>query len=229
MKREQIARALGETELFGSLDKEALNALANRVSARAYGDSQYIFWQGDSSETMFLLVEGSVRITVVGEDGAKMVLATLEAPATFGELSLLDGGARSASVETVGQAAVLVITRETVFQLMREHEVLVAQFFQGFGSMVRRLTGQAADFVFLDLAGRVAKALHALASRRGAPEGPIDISLTQSDLAQMVGGSRESINRILQRFQEKGYVTLEQRRLVVRDLDGLAQRAGGGS
>ena len=100
---------------------------------------------------------------------------------------------------------------------------------QSMGRVLRRLTEQASDLVFLDLHGRVAKLLVNIADRRGvalAPGLELDLQLTQSDLARMVGGSRQSVNQILRSFERRGYLDIDGRKVIVKEAEQLKRRAG---
>jgi CRP-like cAMP-binding protein len=111
---------------------------------------------------------------------------------------------------------------------MREHPSLSDALLRSLGGIVRRLTEQASDLVFLDLHGRVAKILLALAEERGERHGDemhLDLHMTQSDLAGMVGGSRQSVNQILRNFERRGYVDFHGRAVVVKRADLLRRRA----
>ena len=170
-----------------------------------------------------------VKVFVTSERGDEMVLTTLHPPEVFGELALIDGGPRSASAEALEPAAALVLTRPTLLELLAQHPPLTDSLLRSLGAVLRRLTEQTSDLVFLDLHGRVAKLLLNLASEQENEEGEIvdlDLHMTQSDLAGMVGGSRQSVNQILQYFQGRGYIELDGRRVKLLRPDLLRRRAG---
>lgn len=228
MRTEAIASVLRESELFSGLSDATVARIAERTVPRHYARNQPVVLEGDAGESMFVVAEGTLKVTVVSPEGDEMVLTTFGPGDTFGELSLLDGGPRSASVYATEPSTLLALTRSTVLDLVGEDRALADRLFARLGALVRRLTGQAADLVFLDLDGRVAKALCDLAQRHGEPTGDelvVDLSLTQSDLAQMVGGSRQSVNQSIKALERDGLVTLDRRRLVVHDLDALEARA----
>jgi CRP-like cAMP-binding protein len=157
-----------------------------------------------------------------------MVLVTLGPSAVFGELPMIDGGLRSASAAAVESTTLLTLTRVSLLDALRDSPELVDRMLRSLGSMVRRLTDQAADLVFLDLPGRVAKLLLALAEERGTSETDgrtLDLGMTQTDLANMVGGSRQSVNQVLRSFERLGYLELEGRRIVIRERALLQRRA----
>jgi CRP/FNR family transcriptional regulator, cyclic AMP receptor protein len=229
MNAEAAAGLLGSTDLFKNLDPPVLDQLARSVTFRNYRRGHLIFAQGEPGDSLFVISEGLVKVFVTSEEGEDMVLVTLRPPETFGELALIDGGLRSASAEAVEPTTALILSRGTLIELLQGHPTLAQALLSSLGGLVRRLTEQAADLVFLDLHGRVAKLLLTLAEERGRREGQevlLDLQVTQSDLAAMVGGSRQSVNHILHAFQRRGYLEIEGRRIALKDLKALAKRAG---
>jgi CRP/FNR family transcriptional regulator, cyclic AMP receptor protein len=228
VKPEQAAAYLKETRLFRDLEPAALARLADRAIERTYKKGQLIFYQGDPAEALFVVIEGRVKVVVVNENGDEMVLVTLQPVDVFGEVALIDGEPRSASAETLEPTRVLVLTRATFLETLRESPAMTESLLRSLGAVLRRLTEQTADLVFLDLHGRVAKLLLGLAEKAQTTEegAELDLHLTQSDLASMVGGSRQSVNQILKSFERRGYVVLEGRKLILKAPELLRKRAG---
>jgi CRP/FNR family transcriptional regulator, cyclic AMP receptor protein len=223
------ANILMQTELFGHLDRSTLDATAPNWSTRTYQRGEIVFNQGDRGDAIYVLVEGVAKVFLTSEDGDQMVLVTLRPPATFGELALVDGLPRSASVEALERLTVLVLSRRAWGELVEQHPELRAGLLTSLGALLRRLTDQASDFVFLDLQGRVAKVLVTSAEERGerTPDGiALDLNMTQGDVARMVGGSRQAVNQILGSLASRGYLELHGRTIVIRDLEPLRRRAG---
>ena len=228
MRVEQAVALLGRTGLFTGLDEPSLTRLAERSVERFYRKGQMVFHQGDPGESLFIINAGLVKVYVSSEEGDEMVLVTLRAPETFGELSLIDEGSRSASAQTLERTSLLSLSRTMLLEAMRENPSLSAALLRSVGGLVRRLTEQASDLVFLDLHGRVAKLLLGLADERGDASGAdivLDLHMTQSDLAGMVGGSRQSVNQILRTFERRGYLEIHGRQVVMKQPDLLRRRA----
>jgi CRP/FNR family cyclic AMP-dependent transcriptional regulator len=225
---DDAAAVLRETPLFAGLTEDALGELVKRLVRKTFRRGRPLFHQGDPGDSLYVLVEGSVSVVVSSESGDRMVLTTLYAPDVLGEISLLDGGSRSASAEAVEETTALVLSRAAFLDLVREHPPLVDQLLRSLGALVRRLSEQAADFVFLDLGGRVAKVLLRLAEDLDRPSDdvPVEVAIPQYRLAEMAGGSRQSVNQILQSFQQRGYVELHGRRILLCQPEALARRAG---
>ena len=229
MSSAQIADTLTRTQLFGELSREVLEELANKFVERSFKKGQLVFHQGDPGDALFVVAEGLLKVFVTSEEADEMVLATLRPPEVFGELALVDGGPRSATAEAMEPVTLLVLTRTAFFEQLRAHPLITDSVFKMMATVLRRLTGHTADLVFLDLHGRVAKLLLALGEDEGQKIGEdigLDLHLTQTDLAGMVGGSRQSVNQILRSFERRGYLELQGRKIVLKNPELLRRRAG---
>jgi CRP/FNR family cyclic AMP-dependent transcriptional regulator len=229
MRIEARVELLRRTRLLAGLSEPTLRALAEQSVERPFPRHSRLFHQGDPGTGLFVLVSGLVKVVVTSEGGEEMVLVTLGPGEALGELSIVDGGPRSASAEALEPTAALVITRPVLLDLATRDRSLTDALLQALGGLLRRLTEQASDLVFLDLPGRMAKLLAGLAAERGSetPDGiELDNNLTQSDLAGMVGASRQSVNQILQGFARRGYLQVRGRRILIHRLDLLRRRAG---
>ena len=229
MNRDTILDALRSSQVFGSLDQTALGELASVCVPRSFRRDQFLCYQGDPGDSLFVLVDGLVKITVASERGDEMVLATLGAGDVLGELSVIDPGPRSASAVAVQPTSALVINRSALLTAMQQSPALLDALLHTLGAMVRRLTEQATDLVFLDLAGRIAKLLVQRAERQS--DDPthrlaVDLHLTQTELAQMVGASRPAVNRVLQGLVARGVITVDGRTIEIVDAPALRRRAG---
>jgi CRP-like cAMP-binding protein len=223
------ATLLAATRLFAGLDEETLGRLAERSTLRRYRRGQVIFAQGDPGDSLFVVASGRVKVMVGSAEGEEMVLATLGPHETFGELALVDGGERSATVEVIEATDLLVLTRTAFFDLLHQRPALVDGLLSMLGALIRRLTDQMSDMVFLDLNGRVAKLLLSLAADHGVPGegGPlIDLPFTQTEIAHMVGGSRQSVNQILRAFEGAGYIEVSGHTLRLLRVEALRRRSG---
>jgi CRP-like cAMP-binding protein len=224
-----LLELLATTDLFRHFSRSALEILAPRFLERTYLKGQVLFHEGDPGNSLWVLVTGLVKVSVASSKGDEMLLVTLAPPETFGELSLIDGSPRSATVEVVETSRVLILGRDVWSSLMRDDPAFTEAVLTSVAQMVRRLTDQTSDFAFLDLHGRVAKLIAGFADDRGRPiDGGLmlDLHLTQADLARMVGGSRQSVNQILRALEERGYVELQRQSIVVKKLEALRRRAG---
>jgi CRP-like cAMP-binding protein len=229
MPVEEAVGLLKRTRLLGELDEATLSELARTVTQRSFRKGHIIVNQGDPGDSLFVVAEGLIKVFVTSEDGGEMVLVTLRPPDVFGEVAVLDEGPRSASAQALEASRVLVLARSSFLDLVAQRPELAEVLLRSLGGVIRRLTEQAADLVFLDLHGRVAKLLLSLAERESedaAAGTRLDLNLTQSDLAGMVGGSRQSVNQILHLFERRGFVDLDGRSVAIKDAAALRRRAG---
>jgi CRP-like cAMP-binding protein len=224
---DQATEVLRGVPLFAVLGEDGLTAASRAGSTRTYGAGQIICHQGDPGDRLYVILHGLVKVVFTSERGNEIVLRTLGDAEVFGELALLDGSPRSASVVAVESTLVFMLLRERLLELMRQHPRLGDEFLRMLGHLVRRLTEQAGDLVFLDLPGRLAKLLLQLVDQHGAAGGGavLDRGLTQSDLAAMIGASRPAVNRALQSLAARGYLSVHGQAITLRDVEGLRRRA----
>jgi CRP-like cAMP-binding protein len=222
----KIASLLAEVELFGELDDGTLLAIADRARPRVVERGQVLFWQDEPGESMFVLLEGAVKLVVSSRDGGLVELARLVAPASFGELAVLDGGPRSATAEAVERSTLLAITRAEVLRLVHAEEHVAEALLRLLGTMVRRTTRQVTDLALLSLPGRVAAKLLELADPVG--EGPLRTRrFTQVELATMVGAARQSVNQALKALEARGFIRTAGHAVEILDHQSLRRLAGG--
>ena len=158
-----------------------------------------------------------------------MLLATLGPFDVVGELSVIDGGVRSASVVALKPTTGIVIGRAPLIAFMQRSPELLDVLLRSMGALIRRLTERATDLVFLDLAARVAKLLLREAERRSGEQRQgalVDLGLTQTELAQMVGASRPAVNRVLQSLAARGSISINGHEIIINNPTALRRRAG---
>lgn len=216
--------------LFARMSDAMLDELAQSMRSRRYRNSETIFHQDDPGDSLHLVIEGAVKIVLpsaAGEDPA--ILATLRPGDFFGALALLDGAPRSASAIAMGATRTLVLRREVFLTLVDFDAELRRALLAALAAEIRSTTDQVHDLQFLDLPARLARRLlrHAeRAAASGSAAGRVPWPYTQTELAGMVGGSRQSVNRLLGEFTERGLIRIERDTLVVLDPAGLEGVAG---
>ncbi len=220
--------SLGRCPLFIGCDIDLLRTLAGRLRLRRFRRNEVIFHQGDAGDTLHIIASGSVKIVLPSAEGDEAIIATLQPPDFFGELALLDSQPRSATATAVEPTETLALSRSVFLELVNAHDQLRDALLAALVRELRRLTGHVEELHFLDLAGRLAHRLAQLAHEK-APSGSGEVSLdwpyTQSDLAAMIGGTRQSVNKLLGSLIADGLVRLERDSLVVMDPEALAERA----
>lgn len=229
MHVDAIIETLRHTAIFGHLNEQHLTELSHRCRVRRYRRGQYLWYQGDPGDYLVVIADGLVKVTASTSRGDEMVLATCGPPDEIGQLALLDQGPRSASAITMEPTTAIVIERTALLELLRHSPETVDALLRSMGGLIRRLTDRAADLAFLDLTGRVAKLLLTYGAQQAA-EAPADagrvrLDMTQTELAQMVGGSRQAVNRVLQDLAGRGHIRFEGRAVIILDRARLARRA----
>jgi CRP-like cAMP-binding protein len=228
---EPLARdALAACRLFSGLDDRAMELVANALRVRRFRRGEVIFHAGDPGDSLFIVAAGSVKITVTSEDGAEpAILTTIGRGGFFGELALLDGAPRSATAAAADAVETLVLRRDAFDRLVDTEVGLRRTLLGALAGEIRRLTAQVEDLHFLDLPGRLAR--HLLREIDGDDDRPtsnearLPWPYTQGELASMIGGSRQSVNRLLADFVDQGLLRFDGDELVVPDPRRLAAAA----
>ncbi len=226
-----IARdALRACRLFAGVDERSLDVCLGALRARRFKRGEVIFHLGDPGDSLFVIVSGSVKILVPADDGGDAaILTTIEAGGFFGELALLDGTARSASAVALDPVSALVLHRRAFETVIDREPTLRRALLAALAAEIRRLTAQVEDLHFLDLPGRLAQhLLRRIADGDGrvpSAEVRLDWPFTQTELAGMIGGSRQSVNRLLAEFVDDGLLRFDGDALVVPDPRRLAAAA----
>jgi CRP/FNR family cyclic AMP-dependent transcriptional regulator len=226
--------ALHSCPLFAGLDDATLTLCADAMRGRRFRRGEVVFHVEDPGDALFVVTSGEIKIVLPSEEGAEpVILTTLGRGGFFGELALLDGRPRSASAIAVRAAEALVLRRDTFDRLVDAEPALRRAMFASLTGEIRRLTGQIADLHFLDLPGRLARHLLRMggvepdsdALMRSDPPEPIRLAwpYTQSELAGMIGGSRQSVNRMLSDFVDEDLLRFEGNELVIPDPGRLAR------
>ena len=223
------ATGLGQAPLFAALDEEAAAALRASMTELRLARGKVLFNEGDQGDRLYVVTEGKVKLGRTSPDGRENLLAVLGPGEMFGELSLFDPGPRTATVTAVTDAALIGLGHDDLKPLLAERPEVAAHLLAALARRLRRTNEAMADLVFSDVPGRVAKALLDLAKRFGVQsEDGLHVThdLTQEELAQLVGASRETVNKALADFAARGFLRLEARAVVILDIERLSRRAG---
>ena len=219
-----LADALRRTNLLGSVPDADLAALAAASRVRGFRRGQIVCALGDPADTLIVVVSGRVKVAVRSADGGELILSAVGPGGTLGELSVADGGPRSADVETLEDSRLLFVPRERVQDICSRVPAAAQALTTSVAATLRRLTEATSDLVFLDLPRRVAKALLSQ-PRDGA--GVICPQLTQEQLAHHAAGTRQSVNAALRGFERRGWIAVDGRAVTVRQPEMLARFADG--
>jgi CRP-like cAMP-binding protein len=211
---------LRQGPLFNALDDEAADALRASMTESRLRRGDVLFHEGDSGDKLYIVTDGKVKLGRSSSDGRENLLAILGPGQMFGELSLFDPGPRSATVTAVTDTQFLSLSHEDLLRWLEGRPAVARGLLLQLASRLRKANDVAADLVFSDVPGRVAKALLDLADRVH-----VHHDLTQEELAQLVGASRETVNKALADFASRGWLRLEPRSVVIMDIERLRRRA----
>ena len=220
---------LAGAPLFAALEAEAAAALRASMSQIALDRGSVLFSEGEPGDRLYVVTDGKIKLGATSNDGRETLLGVLGPGEMFGELSLFDPGPRTATASALTDARLLGLGHDDLTPWLTGRPEVALSLLQALAQRLRRTNEAMADLVFSDVPGRVAKALLDLASRFGQaqPDGSILVThdLTQEELAQLVGASRETVNKALADFQNRGWISLEPRNVTVLDVGRLTRRA----
>jgi len=213
--------------IFLGLDSAAADALRSSMSLVKLRKGQSLFKEGDDGDNLYVVSNGKVKLGTKSPDGRENLLMILGPGDMFGELSLFDSGPRTATATAVTDSKLLTLGQDKVIPWVKEHPEVSLQLLARLASRLRRTNEVVGDLVFSDVPGRVAKALIDLGVKFGEkrPEGLfVNHDLTQEELAQLVGASRETVNKALADFAQRGWLRLEARSVMILDYERLLKR-----
>jgi CRP-like cAMP-binding protein len=218
-----ISDVLRRTDLFRSVPAGEIEAIVAAARLRTFRRGQVVFTTGDPGDSLLVVLSGRVKVVARSVDGDELTLAIVQPGSVFGELSVTDGGPRSADAEALEESRLLVVPREAVQDVCSRVPSVALALANSIAATLRRLTEEASDLVFLDLPRRVAKVL--LAQPRDG-DGNIRQKMNQEQLAHQVGGSRQSVNIALRGFERRGWIEVHGRAVTVKEAAALGRFVG---
>ena len=216
---------IADVPLLARLPEAERRALASRGVVRTYPDGALIFQEGGPGDSLHIVMEGAIRIALLSPSGEEATVAVLGPGEFVGHLALLDGRPRSASAIASGETRTLVVWREDFLRWLSEHPASTLALLETLSLLLRHTDEVLADLAFLGLAQRLAKRLVDLVTADQAqaesPDESLVLSMTQRELASMLGVSRESVNKQLNVLARKGWVSLGRGTVTVLNVDAL--------
>ncbi|MBS6101696.1 MAG: Crp/Fnr family transcriptional regulator [Actinomyces sp.] len=219
---------ISQVPLFEGLDEAQQNSLRSKMGQTTLRRGEVLFEEGEPGNRLYIITEGKVKLGHTSMDGRENLLAVLGPGEIIGELTLFDPGPRSTTATAVSPVTLLHLDHADLNAILDTNPTMGKHMLRALARRLRRTNESLADLVFSDVPGRVAKALLDLADRFGTPaEDGVHVphDLTQEELAQLVGASRETVNKSLADFVSRGWIHLEGRAVTLLDVDRLARRA----
>jgi CRP-like cAMP-binding protein len=215
--------------LFGQLPPAVIEHLGSYIKRRALPRGAAIFAKGDPGSGLMGVLAGSVKISVPSADGRDIVLNIIHEGEIFGEIALLDGHPRTADATAMTDCELMVIERRDFIPFLRGQPDLTMQIIETLCTRLRRTSEQVQDVTFLNLPTRLAKALLRLVADAEGPASTRKVTITQREISQIIGRSRESTNKQLRIWVKQGWIRLERGAVTVLRRDRLAEAAAEGS
>lgn len=218
---------LGRSLIVKALDLQTQQELATYAHIKSYEAGEVIFNAGSPGLSLIAIAEGKARVEVVTATGRDIILSELRKGDVFGEIALLDGGARSATVRASTRCTLVLLERSAVIGVLKRDPLFSIKLIELLCRRVRRSDERMMEIGFLNLPTRLARLILRLSEEPPfSKEKPTSrLSNSQSDLAKMIGNTRENVNRCLRKWQDLGHVALSDGWLVILDRQSLSELA----
>jgi CRP/FNR family transcriptional regulator, cyclic AMP receptor protein len=217
-------RLLGECVLFRGFAAAERHVLFSRIRVRTFAAGETIFLMGSPGDTLMAVLSGNVRISVPSPEGRELVLAILFPGEVFGEIALLDGKQRTADATAITKCSLAVLERREILSFFERHPAAWSNIVNVLCDRLRRTDEHLTEVAFLQLPARLAKALLRGVSGDGRPltgEGANQIQLSQRELGNLVGAARESVNKCLRGWQDKGIISIKGGVITIKNRTAL--------
>jgi CRP/FNR family transcriptional regulator len=225
---DNAGEVLRRAPLFEALDEDGTRELRQTMSQLRLHRGERLFDEGDGGDSLYVVLDGKMKLTRAAADGRENLLSVIGPGEMFGELSLFDPRPRTSSASAVTEVTLAVLLHDALLPLLAKRPEISLHLMRALVQRLRRANDVTADLVFTDVPGRVAKALLDLADRFGqqTDEGlQVHHDLTQEELAQLVGASRETVNKALADFAARGWLHISARSVLIVDSERLRKRA----
>ena len=210
--------------LFGKLSTSEIDSLIGYTRVEQYPAGREIFGKGSPGQSLMAVLRGSIKISSLSSDGKEVVFRIINAGEIFGEIAALDGEERSADAAAMTDCALLVLNRRDFLRMLENRADLCMILLRTLCRSLRRTSEQVEDVTFRHLESRVAKALLQLAESvglHGVQSKSVELHVSQRELGAIAGGSRESVNKILQSWHRQGLIDLGKASILIHDIDVL--------
>jgi CRP-like cAMP-binding protein len=227
---EERERLLRGSYMFRELAPPLLHRLAQLCHVRSLPEGTVLFQQGDEGDALYGVVSGLIRIAVAGEGGKELTLGLMEPGDVFGEIALLDGLTRTAGAQAAEDSVLLVVQRAHFLQMLEAEPALARHIIELLCERLRINTDRITEYAFLNLHARLARKIEALAIAHGQHGNDglrIALQLSQTELAQMLGVTREAVNKQLKSWSQAGVLRVERGVITVCDMRALAAAGRG--
>ncbi|MBL8398459.1 MAG: Crp/Fnr family transcriptional regulator [Candidatus Accumulibacter sp.] len=207
-------KLLEQIDLFAGLGEAQTANLYQRARSRSFAANSIVVHEGDDGSGLFVVQSGSLKVFLTDQNGREVTLSLLDPGDYFGELALLDGAPRSASVMAVTRSELLQLPRSAFLAMLDEHPACMQAVIRNLVARIRLLTENVRSLALSNVFGRISRIFNTLAVEKDGLR-VIERRLTQQELANIIGASREMVNRILRDLVAGGYIEIDQHRLIL--------------
>jgi CRP-like cAMP-binding protein len=205
--------------LFSELSDADITSLGRLASRRRYPKDTVVFFENEEGDFFFMIVEGRIKVTILGDDGREIILSMLGPGDFFGEMALLDNEPRSATAIAVEESELLSLHRTDFQGTIGDNPAISAALIKVLSTRLRRANHQISTLALLDVYGRVARVILDMAREEGRrlKDGRIAFRrATHQEIANRIGTTRETVTRMLKDLERQGLVKIEGRELVLQ-------------
>jgi CRP/FNR family cyclic AMP-dependent transcriptional regulator len=223
-----VDEVLGQSGLFQGLSEEAVQPVLSRLETLNLPRGRVVFNEGEPGDSLYIVLSGKIKVGRRAADGRQNLIAVMGPSDMVGELSLFDPGPRTATATAVTDTRLARLRKQALRPWLNNRPEIAEQLLRVLARRLRRTNDALADLIFTDVPGRVAKNLLQMAGRFGTRDGGVlrvTHDLTQEEIAQLVGASRETVNKALADFASRGWIRLDGKSIIILDPERLARRA----
>jgi CRP/FNR family cyclic AMP-dependent transcriptional regulator len=225
MDVKDLEQLTSNVPLFANLEKMERYAITSILVKKSFRPDEMIVHEDDSeNHAFFIIAEGTVHVTVFTSEGKQTILATLRKGEFFGEMALLDGEPRSASVIAAESCVLLILYRRSIMEILQKYPKITIQMLIEMSRRLRRTNRQINTLSLMSVYGRVAEVILTLSKDSGKRFGKmivIENRPTHQEIAEMAGTSRETVSRVMSQLQKKQYISIDRKRMVILDEEKL--------
>ncbi|WP_301122258.1 cAMP-activated global transcriptional regulator CRP [Mycolicibacterium fortuitum] len=219
---------LARAGIFQGVSPDAVAALVRQLEPVTFRRTEVVFSEGEPGDTLYIIAAGKVKIGRKSVDGRDSLITLMGPSDMFGELAIFDPGPRTSTVTALTEVKAVTMSRSVLRSWIADRPEIAEQLLRVLARRLRRTNDNLSDLIFTDVPGRVAKQLLYLAQRFGSRDGTalrVDHELTQEEIAQLVGSSRETVNKALSDFAQRGWIRVQGRSILIDNAERLAKRA----
>ncbi|OBG46109.1 Crp/Fnr family transcriptional regulator [Mycolicibacterium fortuitum] len=219
---------LARAGIFQGVSPDAVAALVRQLEPVTFRRTEVVFSEGEPGDTLYIITAGKVKIGRKSVDGRDSLITLMGPSDMFGELAIFDPGPRTSTVTALTEVKAVTMSRSVLRSWIADRPEIAEQLLRVLARRLRRTNDNLSDLIFTDVPGRVAKQLLYLAQRFGSRDGTalrVDHELTQEEIAQLVGSSRETVNKALSDFAQRGWIRVQGRSILIDNAERLAKRA----